>query len=109
MNSERIIYDNTATQRIYSNDSPETTIPERSFLVSAYAKGLDAAVSENAKFDIKIKVGYYSSDPEEFTFDFIPQCDSWQFVVGKFSTKAYSKILYIDVICEFSGQVNAIA
>ncbi len=98
-----------ATQRIYSSSEGTVINAERKFIVSGYAKAADVILAKSAKFEIRVEIGYTDGEDDVFSFSFNPSCSDWQFLSGSFTTPAYYAISYIDLILDFSGQINTVA
>ncbi len=89
------------------------------YIVSAFAKTADSFTSGNAPFQIKVEVHYYQGEDkddvtETFTFDFLPDCDTWQLVSGTFDTineydpnavESYSCVRAIDIYCVYENHI----
>ena len=96
-------------QTVYSKSESLSPVYERKFVLSGFAKSINATRSKDAKFALKAVVVYSDNTNDEFYFDFLPTCTDWQFVSGTFTTNAYNSIKRVDVVCEFSGQISAYA
>ena len=86
------------------------------YIVSAFAKSETAQQSSLASFRIVVEVAYYQGSGKSdviktYDYDFVPDCNGWQFVCGHVPTKIdekssakYNCIKYINVKCEYSDQ-----
>ncbi len=89
-------------------DQPKT------FTLSVFALGTAQVPNENSKFRIRVNVYYYEGEGladtvETKDFYFVNDIHDWQFICGSLTTRAYSCIHYIDVICEYSYQPGGYA
>ncbi|MBR3681097.1 MAG: hypothetical protein IKL79_03750 [Clostridia bacterium] len=91
------------------------------YIVSGFVKvngGITEAVNPKIRIDAYYRKasGSYEAVVKSFYFEFLQGVDGWQFFSEKFNAGkdnidgvSYSELMYVDIVCEFSGPAGAVA
>ena len=82
------------------------------YIVSGFGKASGQVAGPLGRFALRVDVCYYDeysmqTEVETHYFDFSKSCHDWQFVSGTLKIEERPKqVLWLDIICEYSGQPN---